>query len=137
VSTNFKPAVNQPFSLSLEQLSFLSLLAEKFNLTDDELKLTEYLVTQECRNISIDRFRTLDYEPVCLGAALYVLDQKEKEYSCILEFIEQVYSYDKYKAGSLRLQTYKRYRNYCDSYFASKINYEKYEKSDKTLKLKQ
>jgi hypothetical protein len=51
---DLKPSVKQTFTLSVEQLAFLCLLAEKFNLTDDELKLVEYLVYRECKAISLN-----------------------------------------------------------------------------------
>jgi hypothetical protein len=130
-----KQSVNQSFSLTLEQLSFLYLLSEKFNLIDNELKLVEYLVTKECKTISINRFRVLDFESVSLAALLYLFDLKDKDYICILDFIDLVHP-DKYKAGYTRSQTYKIYRNFYNTYFGVQIKPETYETYDNALKLK-
>lgn len=125
----------QCFTLNLEQLSFLFLLSEKFNLTDDELKLFEFLVYNQCKAISLNRFRQLNYEAVCLASVLYMFDLKNRDYTIILDFIDLVHP-DKFQAGSIRSKTYNIYRNLCNCYFAVNIQPEYYESMDNALKLK-
>ena len=80
----------QRFTLTAEQLSFLCLISEKFNISDEELKLIEFLVYNECRMVSLNRFRQLDYEAVCLAAVLYVFDMNNRDYRIIQTNTKQV-----------------------------------------------
>ena len=124
----------QRFTLTAEQLSFLCLISEKFNISDEDLKLIEFLVYNECRMVSLNRFRQLDYEAVCLAAVLYVFDMNNRDYRIILDFIDLVHP-DKYQAGSTRSKTYSIYRNLFNSYFAVNVQSDFYESSDNALKM--
>lgn len=132
----FKPCYGkQPFSLTLQQLSFLVLLAEKLDLSDDELKLVEYLTYQECRSISFNRFRELNYECVSLAAVLYVFDLKQKDYSVILSLIDAMYP-DVSLAASTKAKVYNIYNVLYNDYRNAKIDPNSYEGKKGALKLK-
>lgn len=125
----------KPFSLSFEQLSFLCLISDEFNLTNTELMTLEYIVTRQTKIISLNRFNQLDFFNECLGALMFLLDREEKDVIQIHEFIERIHL-DKYVACSTRAKAYKKYRNLHDVYFGIELGPETYETFDKALKLR-
>jgi len=125
----------KPFELTIEQLAVLYLLKNKFNLSGKQIMQIEFILTNECKLILQNRFRTLEFEIQALGAMLYILDSQNKDFSKIHEFIDKAHSSDRFIAGSTRGKVYLTYRKFYEQYDETKLNPDEYQKCNKTLQL--